>query len=251
VFGTRLTVAHLGGKRWQLLDPLVWEDDERMVIIRRDFQTDFASIPKPLRWLLDNAGANSEAAVLHDALWRESKRPQEPGIDPWDADSSFRVALRETGSTMLVRSLMWFGVRAAAMLGGRFGRRGPRFVVKVGQLLGVFALGVVTALGPTLVALGGLAVFWVANWIVALVCWPLLGARDNRPWPLGAKGTEQAETVEHEARTDAPPKRLLDIIDVDSETARAVREAIANSRWVADEKVAAILREHDSPRLAV
>ncbi len=248
MFGTRLTVAHLGGKRWELLDPLVWEDEDRLVVIRRGFQTDFASIPKPLRWLLDNAGANSEAAVLHDALWRESKRDVAPGIDPWDADASFRIALRETGSTMLVRLLMWFGVRAAAMLGGRFGKEGPRpLLLKIGQLLGVFVLGVLTALAPTLVALAGLAVFWVANWVVALVARPFAGARDNWPWPLGTGG-RPATPSRGETRTGAPPEELLNIVSADSETADAVRGAI-DGLWVADEKIAAILREHASPRL--
>jgi hypothetical protein len=70
MFLTRLAVSHVGGKRWELTDPLVWAGTNELLVIRPRFATDFASIPKPLRWLLDNAGANSEAAVLHDAIWR-------------------------------------------------------------------------------------------------------------------------------------------------------------------------------------
>ena len=158
MFETQLAVRHLHGNRWQLTDALVWQGREELFVIRSGFETDFASIPKPLRWLLDNAGANSEAAVLHDAAWRESQH-ENPRIDPWDADGMLRRALRETGATALTRGLMWFGVRFAAIVRGRYGREGPGKFVKIGQLVGMFILGVVTALIPTLVTLFGLVVF--------------------------------------------------------------------------------------------
>ena len=81
MFRTKLHVAHIDDKRWQLTRPLVWEGQWQYFVIRAGFQTDFASIPKPVRWLLDNAGRNAEAAVLHDAVWRESKRKDKPRID--------------------------------------------------------------------------------------------------------------------------------------------------------------------------
>jgi hypothetical protein len=186
MFLTRLAVSHVGGKRWELTDPLVWAGKDELLVIRSRFATDFASIPKPLRWLLDNAGENSEAAVLHDAVWRES-RQQNPRVDPADADGIFRRALRETGSTALTRGLMWFGVRATAIGGGRYGKKGPTKLVKIAQLLGMFALGACTALLPTIVAFAGLGVFWVANWIVALAWRPFERSRfpefaANWPW---------------------------------------------------------------------
>lgn len=185
MFKTRLEVAHESGKTWRLLRPLVWEGDWQYIIVRSGFETDFASIPKPVRWLLDNSGENAEAAVLHDAVWRESQRP-DTRIDPWHADGLFRRALRETGSSALTRSLMWFAVRAVAMVRSRFGRQGPSLARKVLQLLGVFVLGCLTALLPTLVAAGGLVVYWVGNWIVAVAWHPAerkRGWQTNWPWP--------------------------------------------------------------------
>jgi Protein of unknown function (DUF1353) len=186
MFRSTLHVAHISNKRWELTHPLVWEGKWQYIIVRSGFETDFASIPKPIRWLLDNAGGNAEAAVLHDAVWRESKR-ERPRIDPWHADGIFRKALRETGSTALSRALMWFAVRAVATVSRRFGKKGPPLLIKVLQLLAILVLGIITALVPTIVAALGLLVFWIASWVVAVIWWPFenlrLGEPTNWPWP--------------------------------------------------------------------
>ncbi len=188
MFRTPLHVAHVDQKDWRLTKPLVWEGEWEFFIIRPDFRTDFASIPKPVRWLLDNAGRNAEAAVLHDAVWRESKRKSGSRIDPWHADGVFRRALRQTGSPALTRALMWFAVRAAATLSGRFGKLGPSVPAKVLQLVAILLLGVVAALGPTLIAAVGLILYWVWSWVVAVAWSPIertRGTETNWPWPAG------------------------------------------------------------------
>ena len=153
-FRTPLSVRHEVGEEWRLLDPLVFEGRDDYFVMRKGFKTDFASIPRPVRWLFDTAGTNSEPGVLHDAVWRESKRDdgKVPRVDPWDADGLFRRALRESGATAITRALMWIAVRAAAIAGGRFGRSGPPLPVKVGQVTGMAAVGVVSVGAPTAVA---------------------------------------------------------------------------------------------------
>jgi hypothetical protein len=206
-FCTPLTVRHEVGEEWQLLDPLVFEGGTDYFVMRRGFRTDFASIPRPVRWLFDTAGANSEPGVLHDAVWRESKRDdgKPPRVDPWDADGLFRRALRESGATAITRALMWIAVRAVAIAGGRFGRRGPPLPVKVGQVTGMGAVGVVSVGVPTVVAVLGRVVYWVIEWLVA-VPWHLFervkGMATNLPWPMGRKRT----------RVTYPPKEYLLII---------------------------------------
>ena len=153
MFRTTLHVAHVDRKNWRLTKPLIWEGRWEFFIIRSDFRTDFASIPKPVRWLLDNAGRNAEAAVLHDAVWRESKRMTGSRVDPWHADGVFRRALRQTGAPVLTRSLMWFAVRSAATVSGRFGK-GPKLSEKLSQLFAILLLGTVSALVPTVIAAG-------------------------------------------------------------------------------------------------
>lgn len=217
-FRTRLETSHTSRETWQLTRPLVWQGLWQYVVIREGFSTDFASIPKPLRWLLDNAGANAEAGVLHDAAWRESKlAPDVRRIDPWFADGMLRRALRETGSSALTRALIWFGVRMAASVSGRFGRKGPPLLVKIAQLLCVFLLGSLTALGPTIVAGGGLLVFWVFNWLFAVIWFLVYERRSfsgaNWPFPAGSKnptlGTVDDPFVPERGKLPAPQELLV------------------------------------------
>ncbi len=203
MFLTTLHVAHIDRKNWRLTKPLVWEGQWDYLIIKSGFVTDFASIPKPVRWLLDNSGRNSEAAVLHDAVWRESMRGDDSRIDPWHADGIFRRALRETGSTALARGLMWFAVRAAAMAHGRMGRLGPSIGIKLLQLLAIFVLSLVTVFVPTVIALAGLLVYWTASWLVAIV-WRLAFERRrfkepaNWPWPFNKRRRVSPDPFEGE-----------------------------------------------------
>ena len=67
-FRTPLSVRHEVGEEWRLLDPLVFEGRDDYFVMRKGFKTDFASIPRPVRWLFDTAGTNSEPGVLHDAV---------------------------------------------------------------------------------------------------------------------------------------------------------------------------------------
>ncbi len=216
-FRTPLSVRHEIGEDWRLLDPLVFQGSRDFFVIRKGFRTDFASIPRPVRWLFDTAGANSEPGVLHDALWRESKRGDgvPSRVDPWDADGLFRRALRESGATALTRGLMWIAVRAVAIAGGRVGSAGPPLPVKVGQVAGMATVGVAAVGAPTAVAALGRIVYWIAEWLFALP-WATVermrGRRTNLPWPA-SRGHDPIED---------PPREYLLIIPVDSEGGEAL-----------------------------
>lgn len=215
-FRTPLSVRHDVGEDWRLLEPLVFEGARDFFVIRKEFRTDFASIPRPVRWLFDTTGPNSEPGVLHDALWRESKRTDAvPRIDPWDADGLFRRALRETGATALTRGLMWLAVRAAAVAAGRMGNSGPRWPAKVARMAGMAGVGVVAVGAPTAVAVIGRIVYWAVDWTVALP-WAaverLRGRRSNLPWPLGPR---------RRARED-PPREYLLVFPRDSPAGHAL-----------------------------
>ena len=224
-FRTPLSVRHEIGEEWRLLDPLVFEGSNEFFVIRRGFRTDFASIPRPVRWLFDTAGTNSEPGVLHDALWRESKRADAPPrVDPWDADGLFRRALRQSGATAMTRALMWIAVRAAAIAAGRFGKEGPALPVKVGQVAGMGAAGVVSVGAPTAVALLGRTFYWVVDWLVA-VPWSLFerahGYETNLPWwPRRRQRTEhegkegKGEKGKKDKALEESPEKLLLIIPI-------------------------------------
>jgi hypothetical protein len=251
MFLTTLSVKHIDGKQWQVRQPLLWTGSRQVIIIRAGFETDFASIPIVLRWVLDNAGANSEAAVLHDAVWRESKRGPDARIDPADADGMFRRALRETGATALTRGLMWVGVRSVAIISGRYGSAGPPPLVKLGQIGGMLALGFIAAGVPTIVAGLGLVIYWVANWLIALA-WRLFERRQfpgftpNWPWPF-TKKRPRRETPRPEYLDEPPPLRYVDILDIDDPHATALirraEDRRAEDRDLTDDEVTDVLEE--------
>jgi len=231
-FRTPLSVRHEIGEDWRLLEPLVFEGRDDFFVIRKGFRTDFASIPRPVRWLFDTAGTNSEPGVLHDAVWRESRRRdgRTPRVDPWDADGLFRRALRESGATAITRGLMWLAVRAAAIAAGRFGRSGPPLPVKLGQVTGMAAVGVVSVGVPTVVAFLGRIVYWVVEWLVAvpwLVFERARGMATNLPWPKGRT----------RPRLEDPPREYLLVIPLRSPAGQALEAMLspAHDRVVPDE----------------
>lgn len=237
-FRTPLSVRHEVGEDWRLLEPLVFEGGRDFFVIRKGFRTDFASIPRPVRWLFDTAGVNSEPGVLHDAVWRESRRADgvPPRVDPWDADGLFRRALRESGATALTRGLMWIAVRTAAIAGGRVGSSGPPLPLKVGQVAGMATVGVVTVGLPTAVAALGRLFYWIVEWLTALpwaVVERLRGKRTNLPWPA-PKGHQQIED---------PPREYLLIIPIDSDGGAALESMLGSGddRVVPDEALDRLL----------
>lgn len=61
--------------------------------------TDFASIPRPCRWLIPNAGKSAKAAVLHDYLLSRSSNPR------W-ATGVFNRTLKSEGVGTIRRMMM-------------------------------------------------------------------------------------------------------------------------------------------------
>jgi hypothetical protein len=239
-FRTPLSVRHEVGEEWRLQAPLVFEGRDDFFVMRTGFRTDFASIPRPVRWLFDTAGDNSEPGVLHDAVWRESKRDDgmPRRVDPWDADGLFRRALRESGATALTRGLMWIAVRSAAIAAGRIGRSGPSLPVKLAEVTGMAVGGVVSVGPPTVVAILGRVFFWSIEWAVA-VPWHFVerakGLATNLPWPKGNR----------RRRLDEPPKEYLLVIPKDSAGGRTLAGLLSpdNDRDVPDEALDALPTE--------
>lgn len=246
LFRTQLSVRHVQGKLWTLTEPLVWEGRHELLVVRSDFDTDFASIPKAVRWLMDNAGANSEAAVLHDAVYQESKLVN-GRVDPADADGIFRRGLRETGSTALTRGLMWGAVRAKSIKNGRYGSKGPPPAVKLAQLAGIALLAVLVVIPPTAVAFVGLMFYLLANWIVAVV-WKSYEQRrfpnddlPNWPYPKAKPKTPRNPYKPGDLvvlKLDAPPAQAL-IASIDSSTNRVTADAVTTAALAEADRLSA------------
>lgn len=109
MFTTPLRLEATRPGHWVLLNDLIWDGEER-IVVPAGTSTDLASIPRPLRGILQQNGVSRRPAVLHDYLYssRSVTRAQ--------ADAIFRQALAAEGMGGLGRFTYWAGVR----LGGRF-----------------------------------------------------------------------------------------------------------------------------------
>jgi len=75
-------------------------------LVPRGYETDFASIPGAVRWLVSPFGNHAEAAVIHDWLYAVGEKEKRP-----EADAIFRFAMKENGVNIAKRNMMYQAVR--------------------------------------------------------------------------------------------------------------------------------------------
>jgi Protein of unknown function (DUF1353) len=149
---------------WKLIEPLSYRDGADIYDVPAGSETDFASVPLPLQWLIPRSGRYTKAAVVHDHLWQHGG---EVGIPRSAADRVFRQAMADLEVPFLRRWIMWAAVRVASLFGSRF-RDGPRDVVRV-LLLFLFP-GLFVLLGGAVV--GALL---LGFWLLEYISTPFLG----------------------------------------------------------------------------
>lgn len=97
--------------RWFFLtDPLIWDDGETRIEVPRFFATDLASIPRPMRGVLETNGRSAKPAVVHDFLYRTGQMTRKA------ADQLFLTMLIAEGVISIGRGLYYLGVRAGGWL---------------------------------------------------------------------------------------------------------------------------------------
>jgi hypothetical protein len=162
-----LTVRRVDAHRWQLVDDLVYEGRRDRFVVPAGFRTDFASVPRPVTWLVPRFGAYTLAAILHDWLVTEGLRTGV--VTARDADGIFRRVMRESGVPVLRRWLMWAGVRWGALTDER---RRSGWLVSAPGVLVVSVLAAPLVLPPAVVIAPALVVYGVAERLVAVVAPP-------------------------------------------------------------------------------
>lgn len=114
------------------------KDDFRM-------ETDLASVPPFLTWLVPKDGRHTPAALLHDALMPHDELWYlGPDLDRVEADRIFRNAMQHLGVAFLRRWAMWGAVSLATFMTRRPGTSGvarPAGMLFRGFVVGVVALG--------------------------------------------------------------------------------------------------------------
>lgn len=107
--GGQVALQTAGPSTFTLLEALTYQGQQDTFVVPEGFETDFASVPRILVWLIPRYGKWTKAAILHDWLWREAipKRL----VSPPDADGLFRRVLRELDVPIIKRWMMWAAVR--------------------------------------------------------------------------------------------------------------------------------------------
>lgn len=108
-------VKQISNKYWELLDDVHYQGRWESFLVPKGFHTDFATIPRPIIWLIPTYGVYTPAAILHDYLC-VSAASDSPIISRADADGLFRRSLRELGVSGPARWTMWAGVRAGSFM---------------------------------------------------------------------------------------------------------------------------------------
>lgn len=113
MFTTPLQLEASRPGHWVLLSDLIWHSDTERIVVPAGTSTDLASIPRPLRGILNQNGNSRRPAVLHDYLYSTQLRSRA------EADAIFQRALAAEDMGALGRFTYWFGVRLGGWLAWR------------------------------------------------------------------------------------------------------------------------------------
>lgn len=166
-----VTVRRRDDDRWTLEHALTYRGRRDTFIVPAGYVTDFASVPRPVVWLIPRFGRYTLAAILHDYLCEELARPL-PRIEevtgpttvigPRDVDGLFRRVMRELDVPPLRRWLMWCGVRWGALANPR---RRAGWSADALPVLGLSLVALPIVVPAALLIVIGLAVYSVLEFV--------------------------------------------------------------------------------------
>lgn len=162
-----IEVRALGTTRWEVLKPIRYLGRDEGFIVHRGFETDFASVPRGLVWLIPKYGRFTAAAILHDFLWAQCRARR---FNWFDADGIFRRAMREDQVPFAHRWLMWAAVRVGVL------RHAPADPFRHGWAQSLLFVAVATSGAafvavPFTVVTAWLVLFWLAQLPLFAVSW--------------------------------------------------------------------------------
>ena len=125
MFDSVLSIRTVTATTWELTAPLAWVGTKGdTFVVPEGFVTDFATVPRFLRGVVDDTGSYTPAAVLHDYLIVYLINHTDPllRITSRDADGIFRRIMKDLGTPWAIRWPMWAAVRWAALFSSRRAR---------------------------------------------------------------------------------------------------------------------------------
>jgi hypothetical protein len=178
-FDSDLSVQAASATTWRVLAPLIWTGTQGDTFtVPVGFVTDFATVPRFLRWLINTYGPFTRAAVLHDYLlsmlaawWKARPVDWAGGGYDWikngppatsrEADGIFRRVMQDLDVPGPTRWIMWTAVRWASLF-SPYRSYGREIHKDLPAMLGVSVLAFVpVTLGaiPVLISLGLIRIF--------------------------------------------------------------------------------------------
>ena len=173
--GQNIVVREIDDSHWELVEPITYQGNTDTWTIEPGFKTDFASVPRPLVWLIPRYGRYTKAAILHDFLWIT------PAVSRADANGVFRRAMRELGVPFVRRWMMWGAVGLASTVKDPGGELRPGILHVVG-LFAVVLPSLAFVAAPFVVVS-----FWLLlDFVVETLAYPLAWVT-NRFKPVGRR----------------------------------------------------------------
>lgn len=134
---SRVVVEQVSDNTFCLHEPLIYHGHYETFTVPAGYVTDFASVPRPLVWLIPTYGKYTQAAILHDYLITDAQPARL--ITSNDTDGVFRLVMQELGVPFSRRWLMWCGVRLGA-IGNPRRRKGSLSTLPKVLLISLLAL---------------------------------------------------------------------------------------------------------------
>lgn len=171
-----LVVRRATPDTWYLEHELIYYGKDDTIVVPAGYETDFASVPRIITWMVPKYGKYTMAAILHDYLcdamnsrgYAEIRsKPSSTSrefdvISSRDVDGLFRRIMREQGVPVLQRWIMWAGVRVGALLNHK---RRPGVLRDLPLTALILLATAPFALIPVLGILMALAVYRPLEWV--------------------------------------------------------------------------------------
>ena len=105
---SRLNTCPIDDKYWEVLEEYSYETSKGLVVVPKGFRTDYASVPRIFRNIINSYGKHGRAAVVHDWLYSSKCTLN---ITREEADKIFLEIMKECDVGVFKRNLMYRMVR--------------------------------------------------------------------------------------------------------------------------------------------
>lgn len=105
---SKLNTSLIDNDYWEVLEDYTYETSIGTIVVPKGFKTDYASVPKIFRNIINTYGNHGRAAVVHDWLYSKNCGIN---ITREEADKIFLEIMKEWGVGVIKRQFMYRMVR--------------------------------------------------------------------------------------------------------------------------------------------